>query len=317
MAAKSSPALELTLPSDREIVFTRFFDAPRDLVFRAYTDPIAITQWWGPRRYKTTVDKMDVRPGGAWRFVQRGADGKEFVFHGKYREIVPPERIVSTFEFEGMPGHVTVDTLTLEEHEGRTKLTTRSLFQTTEDRDAMLKSGMESGAAESMERLAELLNAMPGSSGEGAREREITITRVFDAPRELVFKAWTDPKHLARWWGPKGFTNPVCEADARVGGKWHIVMRAPDGQEHPCGGVYREVVEPERLAFTNIATDKGGNPVIDGFTTVILEEQGDKTKLTLHTRGTAVVDYARAFLKGMEMGWTMTLDRLEEELARS
>ena len=92
-------------------------------------------------------------------------------------------------------------------------------------------------------------------------EREVVITRVFDAPRSLVFKAWTDPEHMARWWGPRGFTNPICELDARVGGAWRIVMRSPAGIEYPCGGVYREIVEPERLVFTNIATDNEGNPV--------------------------------------------------------
>ena len=146
---------------------------------------------------------------------------------------------------------------------------------------------------------------------------EITITRVFDAPRELVWKAWTDPKHLAQWWGPKNFSNPVCEADARVGGKWHIVMRAPDGREHPCGGVYLEVVEPERLVFTNIATDGDGKPILDGLTTVIFEDLGGKTKLILRTGATAVVDYAAEYLKGMEMGWTQSLERLTEYLVRS
>jgi len=143
-------------------------------------------------------------------------------------------------------------------------------------------------------------------------EREITLTRVFDAPRDRVWKAWTDPQHLARWWGPKGFSNPVCELDARVGGSWRIVMRAPDGAEYPCGGVYREIVALERLVFTNIATDKDGKPIIDGLTTVTFADAGGgKSKLTLHTRGTALVDYAAAYLQGMETGWSQSLDRLE------
>jgi uncharacterized protein YndB with AHSA1/START domain len=115
--------------------------------------------------------------------------------------------------------------------------------------------------------------------------------------------------------GPKGFTNPVCEVDARVGGAWRIVMEAPTGDEHPCGGVYREIVEPERLVFTNIATDKDGNPIIDGFTTVLFADEGGKTKLTLRTRGVAMVDYAIPYLKGMEAGWTHSLERLGELLA--
>jgi len=147
-------------------------------------------------------------------------------------------------------------------------------------------------------------------------EREVVITRIFDAPRALVFKAWTDPKHLKRWWGPKMFTNPVCEVDARVGGAWRIVMRGPDGVDYPCGGVYREIVEPERLVFTNIATDNDGNPILDGLTTVTFEEQGGKTKLTLTTRAVALVEYAAAYLQGMEAGWTQSLESLAEELAK-
>jgi uncharacterized protein YndB with AHSA1/START domain len=147
-------------------------------------------------------------------------------------------------------------------------------------------------------------------------ERELVITRVFDAPRELVFQTWTDPKHLVRWWGPKGFTNPVCEVDLRVGGAWRIVMRAPDGAEYPGGGVYREIVPPERLVFTNGAMDKVGNPIIDGFTTVTFADEGGKTKLTLQTRAAGLVSYAARMLEGMEAGWTQSLERLSEELAR-
>ena len=147
-------------------------------------------------------------------------------------------------------------------------------------------------------------------------EREVVLTRVFDAPRELVFEAWTDPRHLARWWGPKGFTNPVCEVDLKVGGAWRIVMRARDGVEYPCGGVYREIVPPERLVFTNMALDAHGNTVIDGLTTVDLDGFEGRTKLTLKTRGVAVVEYAAQYLKGMEMGWTQSLERLAAECVR-
>jgi uncharacterized protein YndB with AHSA1/START domain len=103
---------------------------------------------------------MDFRPGGAWRFVQRTADGQEYGFRGVYREIVPPERIVQTFEFDRMPGHISVETLTFEERDGQTTLTSTSVFQSMEDRDGMLQSGMEAGAAETLDRLAEYLGTM-------------------------------------------------------------------------------------------------------------------------------------------------------------
>jgi uncharacterized protein YndB with AHSA1/START domain len=148
----------VSTPSDREIVAERIFDAPRERVFAAYTDPELIPEWWGPRGVTTTIDKMDVRPGGDWRFVCRDPEG-ETAFRGAYREITPPERVAESFEWEGMPGHVLVESADFEDLGGRTKVTTRLLFHTTEERDGMLNSGMEGGMSESHDRLAELLAA--------------------------------------------------------------------------------------------------------------------------------------------------------------
>ena len=150
-------ATVVTTPADREIHIERVFDAPRDRVFAVYTDPQLIPEWWGPRDTTTVVDEMDVRPGGSWRFVMRSADGSESGFRGVYREVTPPERIVQTFEWEGMPGHICVETATFEDLGDRTKVTTVSLFHTTEERDGMLGSGMEGGLNETYARLDELL----------------------------------------------------------------------------------------------------------------------------------------------------------------
>ena len=160
MSGKSSGTSSLTLSSDQEIVMERIFNAPRELVFKAYTDPNLISKWWGPRRYTTTVDKLDLRVGGVWRFVQHDADGNEFAFNGVYREIVPPERLSYTFEFEGMPGHVLVETVTFEAQGVKTSVTVTGLFQSVEDRDGMLQSGMQEGANESYDRLVELLGSL-------------------------------------------------------------------------------------------------------------------------------------------------------------
>jgi len=144
--------------TEREIVMTRVFNAPRELIFNAYTDPNLIPQWWGLKRLMTTVVKMEVRPGGIWRFVQRGSDGNEYVFNGMYHEIVPTGRLVYAFEFAAAPSHVWLKTVTFEEeHDGKTKLTDKVLFQTVEDHDMMLKSGVQEGVAESMDRLPEHL----------------------------------------------------------------------------------------------------------------------------------------------------------------
>jgi uncharacterized protein YndB with AHSA1/START domain len=147
-------------------------------------------------------------------------------------------------------------------------------------------------------------------------ERELTITRLFDAPRPLVFKAWTDAAQLAQWWGPQGFTNPVCEIDARVGGAIRIHMRSSDGSVYPMQGEIREIVPPERLVFSNIAVDEAGNHFLEGLTTVTFVDERGKTKLTLHTRASAVVEKAIMYLQGMEMGWTQSIDKLETLLAR-
>jgi uncharacterized protein YndB with AHSA1/START domain len=158
VATTSSATTKVTLPSDLEIQVTREFDAPRDVVFKAMTDPKLIPQWWGPRRATTIVDKMDVRPGGSWRFVSREAGGTENAFRGQYREIIPSEKIVQTFEWEPMAGHISVETATLTDlPDGRTLFTTRSVFSSKEDRDGMVQSGMESGLRETYERFDEVL----------------------------------------------------------------------------------------------------------------------------------------------------------------
>jgi uncharacterized protein YndB with AHSA1/START domain len=144
-------------PGTQQIVITRSFDAPRDLVFQAFTDPKAVAQWWGLRDTETVVDELEARPGGRWRFLERSDDGSEHGFHGVYHDAVAPERIVYTFEYEGLPGHVLLETITFEEEDGRTRMTDTSVFQSVADRDGMLQSGMESGAAESLDRLEEYL----------------------------------------------------------------------------------------------------------------------------------------------------------------
>jgi uncharacterized protein YndB with AHSA1/START domain len=149
-------------PRGREVIITRIFEAPRDLVFKACTDPNLIPQWWGPKEYTTAVDEMDVRFGGIWRYVQRGPEGNEFAFKGVYHTVTPPERLAYTFEFEGMPAHVMLETAMFEEQSGKTTMTVIDVFQTVEDRDGALDSGMKEGATESMDRFAQLLQKLKG-----------------------------------------------------------------------------------------------------------------------------------------------------------
>jgi len=149
--------------------------------------------------------------------------------------------------------------------------------------------------------------------GEGA----VAITRVFDAPRALVWQAWTDPKMLGQWFGPQCFTASVPEYDVRVGGALRIVMHGPDGNDYPMKGVFREVKAPERLVFSNIAIDNDGNHLLEGETTVTLTEQGGKTTMTLKSHAVGLVPHAPQMLAGMEAGWTQSIDKMQELVAKA
>ncbi len=163
MSEQSTYKADTTLVGDREIHVERIFDAPRDRVFAAYLDPALVPQWWGPRETTTIVDELEPRTGGRWRFVMRTPDGEESGFRGVFREVTPPQRIVQTFEWEGMPGHVSVDTAVFEDlGDGRTKVVTDSVFHSGEERDGTVELGVERGVNETYDRLDEVLAAQAG-----------------------------------------------------------------------------------------------------------------------------------------------------------
>ena len=168
--------------------------------------------------------------------------------------------------------------------------------------------------------MAEIGNAPTSST-----QRELVITRIFDAPRELVWRAWTDPERVMRWWGPKGFTSPACQIDLRVGGRYLWCMRSPEGQDLWSTGVYREIVEPERIVCTNSFADADGNPVpasyygitedlpLETLSTLTFEDHEGKTKLTLRTEGLPDGEMR----KGADAGWNEAFDKLAESLAKA
>jgi uncharacterized protein YndB with AHSA1/START domain len=158
------PTTEYTIePGRQDLTSTVVLDAPRELVFRAYTDPKLFAQWWGPRRYENRIEKFDIRQGGEWRVIQRAADGSEFPFRGVTHDVTAPERICQTFEYEGVPGHVALQTATFESLGNKTRIVAHLVFESVMDRDGMVAAGMKSGADESMERLAELLETLKSS----------------------------------------------------------------------------------------------------------------------------------------------------------
>jgi uncharacterized protein YndB with AHSA1/START domain len=159
------------------------------------------------------------------------------------------------------------------------------------------------------------MNAIETNPTQDLAQSELVLTRLYNAPRDLVFAAWTNPKHLAQWWGPYGFTNPVCEIDVRPGGAIRIHMRGPDGVVYPMTGTFEDITEPERLVFASAALDGKGEPLFETWNIVTLEKFGEKTALTLRARVLRIAPGAPGklavhYLAGMEAGWTQSLERL-------
>jgi uncharacterized protein YndB with AHSA1/START domain len=291
---------------DREIVFSRVFDAPPEVVFEAWTRPEHLARWWGPRGFTTTTHEMDFRPGGVWRLTMLGPDGVEYPNKIVYDEIVRPERIVYSNRGgqDGVPAQFQ-STVTFVAAGPKTQLTMRLVFPSTEARDAVVtKYGAVEGGKQTLERLAEHLSSAPGA------DADLVLTRLLDAPRELAFSLWTEAERLARWWGPAGFTNPVCELDPRPGGAILVHMRGPDGVVYPMAGAFREIVPPERLVFTAGPLDADGKLVLEALNTVTFAAEGKKTRLTLRVQVLRKTAAAAPMLEGMEQGWTESLERL-------
>jgi uncharacterized protein YndB with AHSA1/START domain len=308
--------------SDREIVITRVFDAPRELVFQVWTDPKHVGSWYGPKGFTVTTHEIDVRPGGVWRFIMHGPDGVDYPNKIAYLEVAKPERLVYDHGDEGQRSfHVTI---TFADENGKTRLTMRSLFSTAAEREMVVtKYHAIEGGNQTLDRFGEhLAKAVP--------HQEFSISRVFDAPRDLVWKAVTEPERLAHWWGPKGFTMLVCDVDLRPGGVFRYAMRSPDGHEMWGQWVYREIVPPERLSSVVSFTDEHGKIMrhpgspawpLEVLNNMTLSEQNGKTTMTISGYPINATEEERktydAGHGSMKQGFTGTLDQLEAYLAKA
>ncbi|MBV9387596.1 MAG: SRPBCC domain-containing protein [Chroococcidiopsidaceae cyanobacterium CP_BM_ER_R8_30] len=313
--------------SDREITIARVFNAPRELVFKAWTEPKHIVQWWGPAGFTTHVTELDLRPGGRWRYVMVGPDGTEYPVKGIFREIVPPERVVTSDEFdEGFEQAINADlpqgivmTGMFEELDGKTKLTLQILHATADDRRKHEEMGVVAGWNSSFDCLDEFLAKQVAHQQDDLTvtlpsNREIVVTRVFHAPRQLVFKAWTQPEHVKRWFGgcKSSMTMTVCKIDLRVGGIWRYVLHdSSNGTEHGFSGEYREIVPPERLVTTERYEPF---PNSDHLNTLTLTEYDGKTTLHIHIQHQSREQRDGHLQSSMEVGLRETLNRLEELL---
>ncbi|HKN75478.1 MAG TPA: SRPBCC family protein [Candidatus Acidoferrum sp.] len=317
--AKSSSAAG---HAQQELILTRILGAPRSLVFRVWTDAKHVQRWWSPRGFTNPVCELDVRPGGLIRIDMRGPDGTIHPMKGVFHEIVEPERLVFTgtaLEDEhGKPSLEILNTVTFEDFHGITKLTLHARLVTKDfkltPQVAAALAGMEQGWSESLYRLADEIE---NSLAAALAAREIVLSRVFDAPREMVWNAWTDPKQIVKWWGPRGFTTTIHEMDVRPGGVWRQTMHGPDGANYPGKSVFTEVVKYKRIVFSHSGGKEGG-PGASFKSTWTFEVEGDQTKVTIRM----VFDSAEArelVVKefGAIEGGKQTLARLGEYLAES
>jgi uncharacterized protein YndB with AHSA1/START domain len=316
-----SATIERSSTADREIASTRVFDAPRDLVFEAWTSPEHVAQWWGPNGFTTTTQSMDVRPGGEWIFVMHGPDGTDYKNHIVYREVVRPERLV----YDHITGPLFRATVIFDAEGEKTRISMRMVFETAELRNRVAE---EFGAVEGLEQT---LNHLGEHVAKIAAEHadDFVISREFDAPRDLVFKAWTEPKRLAQWWGPKGFKLKVANVDLRPGGMFLYGMTAPDGNEMWGKFIYREITPPERMVFIVSFSDENGGTTrhpmsptwpLQMLNVVTLTDHGEKTTLTLRSSAYEATqeerDTFRAGRSSMQGGFTGTFDQLTAYLAK-
>lgn len=291
-----------------DIIITRLIDAPPERVFDAWTNPASLEQWWGPQGFTIITESIDIRPGGAWKFVMRGPDGVEYPNYIVFGEVVEPQRITySHGDTEGRPDDFH-NTVTFEAAGKQTRLMIRSTFQSAAMREEAFKFGVLQGGHETLDKLSEFVD-------ESAKT--LVMTRIFDAPPERVWRALTEPERIRQWWGPEHFTSPVAQVDFRVGGKYLFAMRDPEGKDYWSTGVYREIAPMTRFVYTDSFADAAGNVIspaeygmgddfpMETIVAVELEDLGGRTRMTLTNTGMPRNEMARA-------GWRTSLDKLAE-----
>jgi uncharacterized protein YndB with AHSA1/START domain len=240
-----------TLATERTLTLTRVLNAPRTLVFKTWTDPNHLAQWWGPTGFTNPLCELDLRVHGEIRIDMRAPDGTIFPMAGAFREIAEPERLVFTaaaLDQNGKPYFENLNTITFDEFEGNKTLLTvhvQVLWSSPEAEQAL--SGMSMGWSMTLDRLNDFITDPCATAG-----REITASRHYKAPRQLVWRMWTEQEHIRHWWGPNGFTTTTHHMDVRPGGEWRLTLHGPDGTDYPNRKVYEEVVPGERLVLRQV-----------------------------------------------------------------
>jgi len=243
--------------TERTLVTTKIFDAPVALVYRAWTDPAQLAKWFPPEGFTAPRCEVDPRPGGVFRVDMKSPDGppfegKIFPGPGRFQEVVPNERLVFTMTpelGEGQRMPTVLMTVRFEAQGQRTRVVVEQTLPTVAEYETMARTGMVEGIRQSLDKLAGVLSGNATDRGVTVAGRVLTLVRVFAAPRELVWTAYTDPKHITRWMFANDWEAPFAETDLRAGGTFRIGMRPADHSHEGFvfDGTYREIVEPERI----------------------------------------------------------------------
>jgi uncharacterized protein YndB with AHSA1/START domain len=309
------------------MVGTRVLDAPRTLVFDMWSDPKHLAQWWGPNGFSTTTNTFDLRPGGVWRFVMHGPDGRNYDNRIEFEEVVRPERIVYRHRGEDAEPVQLRTTVTFEDLGGRTRLTLHARFPSGKARDRVIgEFGADRGMVQTLARLAEYLgrigkawransarHLMPKYELTKPDQRALTLARTFEAPRCLVFDAFTKPEMVKQWlWGPPEWPMVHCEIDLRVGGKLRYVWRHVTRGEMGMSGVFHDIKVPELLVNTELFDEDwtGGETLV---TTTFREHDG-RTVVSATVRYASQAARDDALKTDMLEGWSQGHDRLDEML---
>ncbi len=313
----SAAANDAHVPADEPVIaFNRLLDAPRELVWEVFTDPRHLARWWGPNGFSITTHSHAARKGGVWDFVMHGPDGTDYDNKITYEELAKPARLVYRHGGPGDPDQFHV-TITFADEGGKTRLVMHSRFPSVAARDHVIREfGAVEGGVQHLGRLAGYLQASQAmaNSPPVRQGTELRIARVFDAPRDLVFEMWTDPKHFRAWWGPAGSENGETRLDVRPGGEIFVQMRGP-GFDHPMGGEFIEIDPPRRIVFLSKAfQNPDGSWQFVNHNTVTFEDIGGKTRMTLHCVVQQADESVGVPVAGMEMGWNGSLDRLRDLL---
>ncbi len=316
---------ELKPTETYELKITRIFDAPRELVWQAWTDPKMQMHWMGPRGFTATEIEMPNTPGATWRSTMEGlvpvtGQSVKLKQHGTVREAKPPELLVFSFAWD-VPSDVGLSNMDYEENIVTIRLETlgnktQMTFTQGPFLSASACDGHTGGWNSAFDKFVDFLKASQPLRASDPDEvpTELHLRRFFKAPRDLVFAAWTKPEMLAQWWAPKGFTIPCCEFEAKGGGNIYIEMKAPDGTVYPMSGRVVEFYAPYRFHFTAKALDANGNAIFENWNSVFLEEKDGGTELILDVHVMSMTAEAPMYLKGMKEGWSQSLEKLDQLL---